>query len=84
MLSIFLQLRKTIEEANSRNLLPKMQAPPETPAAPISPAAEPLLKKTIEDETHFSNEASVDSLYQSENGSTDAELDNLRNNLKLR
>jgi hypothetical protein len=87
-----LQLRKAIEDVNSGNLVPKAAAielkPPETP---VSPCAEPLLNKDL-----FKNEKvitenntinSVDSLFQtnsnSENCSTDIELDNIRNTLRL-
>lgn len=83
---ISLQLRKAIEDVNSGNLVPKAAAPPEPPVTPITPCCEPLLMKMNENDKEVNNSNnSEDSLFQSnsENCSTDIELDNIRNNLKL-
>jgi hypothetical protein len=61
------------------------------PETPISPVSEPLLQKEfpIEKEVNNPNNTinSVDSLFQtnsnSENCSTDIELDNIRNTMKI-
>lgn len=75
-------------------MVPKALAPPEMkiPETPISPCAEPLLNKELMMNAKEVNNQnltinSVDSLFQtnsnSENCSTDIELDNIRNTLKL-
>jgi hypothetical protein len=78
------QLRKAIEDVNSGNLVSKPQPPPEAPLTPITPVCEPLLMKN-EVNNQNNTITSVDSLFQSnsENCSTDIELDNIRNTLKL-
>jgi hypothetical protein len=87
------QLRKAIEDVNSGNLVPRdRQVEMKVPDTPISPCAEPLLNKELmRNEKEVNNQNitinSVDSLFQtnsnSENCSTDIELDNIRNNLRL-
>lgn len=88
------QLRKAIEDVNSGNLVPKSQAiETKVPETPVSPCAEPLLNKEfVRNEKEVNNQNyttnnSVDSLFQtnsnSENCSTDIELDNIRNTLRL-
>ena len=82
---ISLQLRKAIEDVNSGNLVQKSQTVPDTPVTPITPVCEPLLMK-MDKEVNNSNNTmtSFDSLQSnSENNSTDIELDNIRNNMKL-
>lgn len=83
-IQISFQLRKAIEDVNSGNLVPKAPPAPEPPVTPITPCCEPLLMKMNDKEVNNSNN-SEDSLFQSnsENCSTDIELDNIRNNLKL-
>lgn len=77
------QLRKAIEDVNSGNLVHRSQAQPEVPPTPITPVSEPLLLR--EDKEVNNTITSVDSLFQSnsENCSTDIELDNIRNTMKL-
>lgn len=87
-----MQLRKAIEDVNSGNLVPRAQLEAKIPETPVSPCAEPLLDKSLlRNEKDVNNQnftiSSVDSLFQtnsnSENCSTDIELDNIRNNLRL-
>lgn len=64
----------------------KAQAPVEIPVTPITPVCEPLLMKNEKEVNNSNNTVtSVDSLFQSnsENCSTDIELDNIRNTMKL-
>ena len=78
---------------NSGNFVPKPQLQEvKVPDTPISPCAEPLLNKELmKNEVNNQNTNntvnSVDSLFQtnsnSENCSTDIELDNIRNTLRL-
>lgn len=79
---------------NSGNLVPKTkQELLKVPDTPVSPCSEPLLNKELminDKEVNNPNNNtinSVDSLFQtnsnSENCSTDIELDNIRNTLKL-
>ncbi|KAL7019495.1 hypothetical protein ACKWTF_011136 [Chironomus riparius] len=87
------ELRKAIEDVNSGNFVPKPQLQEvKVPDTPISPCAEPLLNKELmKNEVNNQNTNntvnSVDSLFQtnsnSENCSTDIELDNIRNTLRL-
>lgn len=80
------QLRKAIEDVNSGNLVSSSNPPPQPiPVTPITPVSEPLLMRHDDKEVYNSNTiTSVDSLFQSnsENCSTDIELDNFRNNMK--
>lgn len=81
------QLRKAIEDVNSGNLVSKSHPPVEIPVTPITPVSEPLLMKSDHDDKEVYNSntiTSVDSLFQSnsDNCSTDIELDNFRNNMK--
>lgn len=79
------QLRKAIEDVNSGNLVPKSVPQSGIPVTPITPVSEPLLMRSDEKEVYNSNTiTSIDSLFQSnsENCSTDIELDNFRNNMK--
>lgn len=84
--TFLLQLRKAIEDVNSGNLLTKANQPVEVPVTPITPVCEPLLLREDKEVNNSNNTVtSVDSLFQSnsENCSTDIELDNIRNNMKL-
>lgn len=75
--------------------MPKSQQPLQeikVPDTPISPCAEPLLNKEfmnkeVNNQNTNNTVNSVDSLFQtnsnSENCSTDIELDNIRNTLRL-
>ncbi|KAG5672631.1 hypothetical protein PVAND_002745 [Polypedilum vanderplanki] len=89
------ELRKAIEDVNSGNLVPKeKQQETKIPETPISPCAEPLLNKELmkneKEVNNLSNTVnSVDSLFQTNSNSencstTDIELDNIRNNLRLK
>lgn len=77
-------MRKAIEDVNSGNLVSKSLPPLEIPVTPITPVAEPLLMKEDKEVYNSNTITSVDSLFQSnsENCSTDIELDNFRNNMK--
>ncbi|CRL08157.1 CLUMA_CG020883, isoform A [Clunio marinus] len=80
------ELRKAIEDVNSGNLVSNSQPQQRVPLTPISPVSEPLLMKLDKEVTNNSNTVtSIDSLFQSnsENCSTDIELDNIRNSMKL-
>jgi hypothetical protein len=80
-------LRKAIEDVNSGNLVPKSQSPlQEIPITPITPVSEPLLMKEDKEVYNSNTITSVDSLFQSnsENCSTDIELDNFRNNMNMK
>lgn len=83
-INFLFQLRKAIEDVNSGNLVQKPQIP-EVPATPITPVCEPLLMKNDKVNSSFNTVTSVDSLFQSnsENCSTDIELDNIRNSMKI-
>lgn len=80
-------MRKAIEDVNSGNLVPKSQSPlQEIPITPITPVSEPLLMKEDKEVYNSNTITSVDSLFQSnsENCSTDIELDNFRNNMNMK
>lgn len=85
LMTFCFQLRKAIEDVNSGNLVAKPQPPLEIPVTPITPVCEPLLLREDKEVNNSNTVTSVDSLFQSnsENCSTDIELDNIRNNMKL-